>query len=179
MFVKLCGIRSLYDLENAIELGFDAFGIVLTKKSKRFLNFEAAIKLAEYAKGKIKSVAVAYNFTEIEEIYKNFDYLQLYSPVNADNLIYSSNDLKNINEPCKYFMYDNSHGKGIYTKVPSEFLEIKNKLIIAGGLNPNNIRKTVKKYKPFGVDVSSGVEKYGLKQFELMKKFVCEAKNAN
>ena len=36
--------------------------------------------------------------------------------------------------------------------------EIKNNLIIAGGLNSNNITSLIKSYKPYGVDLASGVE---------------------
>lgn len=176
MFVKICGIKSLYDLENSINLGFDAFGIVLTRKSKRFVDFDLAKKLVSYSKGKIKSVAVAYNFNEIKEIYEHFDYIQLYNYVDKENLIFSSGNMEEFNMSCKYFLYDKSHGKGKFEKLPDNLMQINRKLIIAGGLNPENVKNVVKKFKPFGVDVSSGVERQGLKEYELMKKFIEGAK---
>ncbi len=49
-------------------------------------------------------------------------------------------------------------------------------VILAGGLNPANVREAVKSVRPAGVDVHTGVEnKTGRKDYELLKKFVDEA----
>ena len=49
-------------------------------------------------------------------------------------------------------------------------------IIIAGGLNPENIGQVIRELNPYGVDVSTGVEKdYGIKDKEKVKKFVAEA----
>ncbi|MHB8905709.1 MAG: phosphoribosylanthranilate isomerase [Melioribacteraceae bacterium] len=50
-------------------------------------------------------------------------------------------------------------------------------VIIAGGLNPANVKKAILEIHPAGVDVHTGVEsKYGRKDYELVKKFVEESK---
>ena len=50
-------------------------------------------------------------------------------------------------------------------------------LIMAGGLNSSNVRKAVEQVRPFGVDVSSGVErKPGVKDMEKMQVFIEEAR---
>jgi len=48
---------------------------------------------------------------------------------------------------------------------------------MAGGLNSSNVRKAVNQVRPFGVDVSSGVErKPGIKDMEKMQVFIEEAR---
>ena len=52
-------------------------------------------------------------------------------------------------------------------------------LIISGGLNPDNVYETIKAVKPYGVDVSSGIESSpGRKNIELMEQFIAEVRRA-
>ncbi|MGB9677355.1 MAG: phosphoribosylanthranilate isomerase [Candidatus Ratteibacteria bacterium] len=53
-----------------------------------------------------------------------------------------------------------------------------NKIFIAGGINPENAKEIIKKYRPFGIDVASGVEiAPGIKDIEKIKKLIEEVKN--
>lgn len=55
-------------------------------------------------------------------------------------------------------------------KIPEE---IEKQIFVAGGLSHTNIKELILKYKPWGVDVSSGIEsEKGKKSETLMKKFV-------
>ncbi len=55
--------------------------------------------------------------------------------------------------------------------------EIAGPIILAGGLNPDNVTEAVRAVRPFAVDVASGVEKSpGRKDPELMRNFVLRAK---
>ena len=55
-----------------------------------------------------------------------------------------------------------------------------NHILIAGGLNPQNIQKLILKHNPWGIDVSSGIESTKRKKsFTLMKKFIENVKIAD
>ena len=52
-------------------------------------------------------------------------------------------------------------------------------LILAGGLTPRNVRHAIQQVKPYGVDVSSGVENIeGMKDHHMMKEFIRMSKEA-
>ncbi|MCC4769303.1 hypothetical protein FXV91_03530 [Methanosarcina sp. DH2] len=59
----------------------------------------------------------------------------------------------------------------------SEFPKIK--FILAGGLNPENVRSSISKIRPYGVDVNSGTRgKDSTKDICKIKKFIEQAKNS-
>ena len=54
------------------------------------------------------------------------------------------------------------------------------KIILAGGLNPDNVLDAIKIINPIAVDVSSGVEKSpGIKNKDLIKKFIQNVQKFN
>jgi phosphoribosylanthranilate isomerase len=70
-------------------------------------------------------------------------------------------------------------GKGIANKEIENLNLPWNKIFIAGGINPENVKDIIKKFKPFGIDVASGVEiAPGIKDIEKIKKLIEEVKNA-
>ncbi|MFP3908731.1 MAG: phosphoribosylanthranilate isomerase [Halobacteriota archaeon] len=73
-----------------------------------------------------------------------------------------------------YFLLDTGNGSGKLhdLRVSKEIVEkVKEKIILAGGLDPVNVSEIAGYVKPFGVDVSSGVERCNMKNEQLIKDF--------
>jgi phosphoribosylanthranilate isomerase len=77
----------------------------------------------------------------------------------------------------EYFIYDASIGSGVFQQFPKWIKDMAGKVIIAGGLTKENVCSVIQDIKPFGVDVSSGVEKDGVKDFRMMKEFIDTVRN--
>ena len=179
MFVKICGIKDFKIAQAAISLGYDAIGVILHKKSKRYVPPEDAIKIANFCKGKIKTVCVGLTLKEVVKCVNYFDFVQLYEHANLKNLIFATSTPPD-NNNFQFLMYDKSKGSGKFFKhLPDWLNRFRDKLIISGGLNEENVYDVIVRYKPFGVDVSSAVESSeGKKDFLKMKKFIEQCKKA-
>jgi phosphoribosylanthranilate isomerase len=179
MFVKVCGIRTRGQIDWAVELGYSAVGVVLHPPSPRYCAPEAAASLAAYARGRIASVAVGVSFEEVSEVYDGFDFAQIYEYRCMERLILAGVQLPERSDYA-YFLYDASRGSGEFDQLPEWLFSIRERLIVSGGLNPYNVGPVIRKFMPFGVDVSSGVETGpGLKDYSLMKKFMEEVAHAS
>ncbi len=172
MFTKVCGLKSKEQIDKAIEYGYDAIGIVTYAKSKRYCPSEDAVKLAEYAKGKIKSFVVGINYSDVKEAAPAFDYTQIYEMKQVPNLVLASKEMPPSGLNYEYFVYDASIGSGVFKEFPEWIKNSSDKLLVAGGLNKDNVCNVMRKIRPFGVDVSSGVEKDGVKDLTMMKEFI-------
>ena len=172
MFTKVCGLKTKKQIDKAIEYGYNAIGIVTYIKSKRFCPPEMAIELAEYAKGRIKSFVVGLNYSDVEECAPHFDYTQIYEMKQVPNLVLASKEMPPPDLKYEYFIYDASIGSGVFKEFPEWIKNRSNKLLVAGGLTKDNVCDVIREIQPFGVDVSSGVEKDGVKDLKMMKEFM-------
>jgi phosphoribosylanthranilate isomerase len=178
MFIKVCGLTSKKQIDWAIELGYTAVGIVLHQPSVRYCNPGMARELADHAQGKITVIAVGLDFKEVKDVYDNFDYIQIYSYEKLDRLILAGTEVP-ADKEFSYFLYDMSRGSGEYHEPPRWILDMRERLIISGGLNVKNVTDVIHRFEPYGIDVSSGVEKErGIKSYSLMKKFISEVNHA-
>ena len=195
--IKLCGFKHLDDIIFASSLNINYLGMIFVQNLPRTIELQTAIKAIKICKrNDIKSVGVFLDqgASEIEEILKkvDLDIIQLhgrenieqYTYLNKDIIktIHASEDLLNqVNkldfDNIKYLRdatdTDCRGGTGntfdwkLLEDIPVE------KLFIAGGLKPDNIRDLLDKYTPKCVDVSSGIEKnLTFKDQKLMIDFV-------
>lgn len=199
MKVKICGIRDISTALFAIENGADALGFVFAE-SKRKINPEAAGEIIRELPGEVLKIGVFVNETKatIEEIAKvsGINVIQLHGdetpefcssfslPVIKALSVGSPDDLSQLDEfSCEYILLDSPKGKyrggngisfdwSILNKNPMQ----DKKMILAGGLNPENVGEGIKAANPYMVDVSSGVETEGKKDPEKIKRFIDNAK---
>lgn len=172
-FIKVCGLTTKEQIDWAIELGYDAIGVVVSPKSKRYCAPDAAIALAEHARGKIMSFAVALTHEETRNVGEYFDIIQLYEMADIPNLAYSSSNPPHPSASYEYYFYDASVGSGVYEAIPDWVRNVPGKVVLAGGLNSSNVGSVIEILDPFGIDVSSSLEiAPGIKSREKMAEFI-------
>lgn len=177
--VKICGITCIDDIDYINNLKPDFAGFVMFfEKSRRNLAPEKAAELVKMLDGRIKSVAVTVSPTaEQVKIISDlgFDYIQIHGDVSDDVL--ESSELPiirafNVTDMDMFSRYSGNPkiagyvfdaltpGSGktfdwsLLPKIPDD----GKILLLAGGLNPENVQEAIKTVHPYGVDVSSGVE---------------------
>lgn len=202
--VKICGITQLDDALAAVHYGADALGFVFYDKSPRFLNIEQADIIFNNIPPFINKVAL---FVNAEHDYVNdaldklsIDVLQFHG--DEDEAFCSSfnkpylkairmRDTTNLNDIADTYSsasgllldaFDSAQYGGTgqtfnWSLVPKQ---CNLPIILAGGLNTQNVYDAVQNTGVYAVDVSSGVEKSkGLKDHQLIKQFMHEVKRAN
>ncbi|WP_172840456.1 phosphoribosylanthranilate isomerase [Virgibacillus phasianinus] len=198
MLVKTCGIMTNEAASTAVLSGADLIGFVFAP-SKRYMAPEQAAEIAKTLPSPIKKVGVFVNETAktITAIAGKvgLDYIQLHGDepaAFAEQLPYpiikafpatqeSLAELKDY--PCDYYLIDspfggNRGGNGtVFDWTVLKDLNVDtNKLILAGGLTPENVQEAISMTAPVGVDVSSGIETNGRKDLSKIQKFIKQAK---
>lgn len=193
--VKICGIKEVEHVKACVEAGATWIGFMFAE-SKRKITIEQAKELAQHVPPHVKTVGVFVNPTakQVQEAVEKvgLNYVQYHGneePSFIESLGYPSikafsvrsyEDVEKArNYNVDYYLFDSpgtkfAGGSGkIFNWTLLDQLSIpKEKVILAGGLNPNNVKDAVERVKPFGVDVSSGVEQNGRKNSELIKQFI-------
>ncbi|MFC6012013.1 phosphoribosylanthranilate isomerase [Nocardia lasii] len=172
MFVKVCGLTTQQQIDWAIELGYSAIGVMVTRKSKRYRTPDQARALADYARGRIATFAVALEADEVAEVADAFDIVQLYQWTDLPNLAFCSATPPEPEQTSEYFFYDASAGSGVFEEFPDWVRAQPGRVVLAGGLDHDNVAAVIDRHHPYGVDVSSSVESApGVKSYDLMRRF--------
>ncbi|MBU3161188.1 phosphoribosylanthranilate isomerase [Clostridium frigoris] len=194
--IKICGIRRPCDIEYLNELLPEYAGFVFAK-SKRQVDMEHAYKLIKNLNEGIQKVGVfvdqdpfvvlkiakklqlkvlQFHGHETQEYINKFRDYEIWKALKINNI-------KSISEishyKCAKFLLDNSiSGSGesfnwnlAYKKVDG------NTIMLAGGLTSENVVHGITTLNPYGVDVSSGVETDGFKDYTKIKEFIKKVRN--
>lgn len=151
------------------------------KKIGVFVNED--IRVVKEIADTVKLYALQFHGNEDEKYVSNFKEYRVWKSmsINVDtvNVEDYENEISKINESLVQAIVLDSISKNKFGGSGVSFdwdivkkLSIKKKLILAGGLNSNNILEAINKVKPYAVDVSSGVETDGFKDFYKIKKFI-------
>jgi phosphoribosylanthranilate isomerase len=175
MWIKVCGMTSEQAVETALHERADAIGFVFAP-SVRQLEPARAAQLAVPARGRILCVAVTLHPSQaaIDQILREFspdilqtdlsDIAQLRLPAQLTVLpvVRAGNSLAGTVPgmlPPRILFEGPRSGTGMATDLRQAIpLARRTQLILAGGLTPHNVGAAIAAVRPFGVDVSSGVE---------------------
>ena len=193
--VKICGITNLSDALTACEAGADALGFVFYKKSPRYIEPQNAKEIVEKLPPFVKKVGLFVNeapaFIDETIVESCMDLAQLHFEVSKEFLgklktsyievvrAKNKNDIVGLPKD-RYFFVDafvESYG-GEGKRINLNWFDGVDcsKLILAGGLDENNVKEAMK-YGFYGVDISSGVEREkGIKDHNKIKNFINKVK---
>ena len=209
MLIKICGIKSEETLLCCENNNVNFFGMIFYPKSSRNISFENASILQKKSESlNINGVGVFVNknINELEKLIKDLKlrFVQLHGSESEEYIktlkkndviiiktisISDNNDLSKIYEykSADYLLFDykplkgelpGGNSKSFDWKILKE-LDTNKPWFISGGINTNNIKQIIYDINPFGIDLSSGVEKeLGIKDNHIINNFIEKIKNA-
>ena len=199
---KICRITNIEDARGAEDAGAYAIGLVFYKKSPRYISIDTAKEIVAHINQPLNSVGLFvdadrdYICSVLEQI--DLDILQFHGQESEQTCAFFNkpyikairmNDDTSLPEEvekyssAKALLLDTyveglSGGTGKvfdWNMIPKN---LKKPIILAGGLNVDNVKDAIKKVNPYAVDVSGGVEiEKGKKDPDKIKEFINETLN--
>ena len=190
--IKFCGLSRNCDIETANVLSPDYVGFVFAKNSRRCVSFARAKELKALLAPGILTVGVFVNedprtvaalleagVIDAAQLHgdEDTDYIRGLKSLTKAPLIKafglrSIHDLPAVERSPADLVLLDSPGGGTGRLFDWQLLEdIQRPYFLAGGLSAENVGKAIARLRPFGVDVSSGIETGGYKDREKMTAF--------
>ncbi len=195
--IKICGITSYDDACVAVEAGADAVGFILVNGTPRYMTPEAVAAIIDRLPPFIATVGIFIDRTpeDIDQIVRacGLSLVQLHgneSPAQCRSLrvpfvkairVQGEHDLKSMQDypQARAFLLDTyvadrpgGTGKTFPWEIAAKAAQ-QARVILSGGLTPDNVASAVAQVRPYAVDVCSGVEERpGRKDHRKVREFI-------
>jgi phosphoribosylanthranilate isomerase len=200
--VKICGITNVEDMLLACLSGADAIGLVFYAPSKRHVDIDQAVLIAEHLPPFVQLVGL---FVDASKDYID----RVLSAVPLQMIQFHGDETEHFCQSfkCNYIkaipmkpgiipselmnQYPSAQGFLLDTFIPGQpggtgqtfdwglFPDYHKPLILAGGLDADNVKVAIETVKPYAVDISGGVElSPGKKSAGKLQAFIANAKRA-
>jgi phosphoribosylanthranilate isomerase len=198
--VKICGLMESQHVKTAVDAGADAIGFVFAP-SRRQVTIAEAQKLAKGIPPGVLKIGVFVDASrdEIEKTYREvpLDFVQFHGDERSDFIktiglpsikvlsVCSSEDTRQAAQyETDYLLFDapgtdfkGGSGMTFDWQLMKDVGVQPDKVILAGGLNVDNVAQAIRAVNPYMVDVSSGVESKGRKDGNLIRAFIKTVKD--
>ena len=197
--IKICGITSVDMALVAADAGADAIGLVFVPQSPRYVLPGPAQRIAKALPPLLSAVGVFLNPSDPDLANWRGSWVQMHGNEEEPQLARVAQNRRIIKglrfdraqvrrwEKCPHvtgLLIDGSEGgdgKTFNHELLAEILpSLSTPVILAGGLSPQNVGDAIRLLRPFGVDVSSGVESSrGVKDASLIREFCAAVREAD
>ncbi len=202
--VKICGITRPEDADAAARAGADAIGLVFYPPSPRHVDLARAARIARGLPPFVSVVALFVNadHEQIEEVLASLpvDIIQFHGSECPDycagfgkpwlKAIAMKTGVDPLAEAERYAaasaLLVDTYRPGVpggtgeafdWRRIPAE---LAGRIVLAGGLRPDNVAEAVRQVRPWAVDVSGGVERgKGIKDAQKIADFIQQVKRAD
>ncbi|WP_342539352.1 phosphoribosylanthranilate isomerase [Sporosarcina sp. FSL K6-1540] len=198
--VKICGLMESQHVKTAVDAGVDAIGFVFAP-SRRQVTIAKAQEMAKNIPPGVLKIGVFVDASQddIEQTFREvpLDFVQFHGDESSDFIekvglpsikvlsVYSDEDAKRFaHYETDYFLFDTpgtdfkgGSGKTFDWQLMKDAGVQSDKVILAGGLNADNVAQAIRTVQPYMVDVSSGVEVMRRKDDKLIRAFIKAVKD--
>lgn len=187
--IKFCGIQPTTDLPFINQLALDYIGMVFAQNSRRFVTIAQARKINEILNPSIKKVGVFVNAPEelIRQIVaeKLIDLIQLHGQedelmiqhyqmtfhlpiIKAFSIQTPQDVLEASQSTADYLLFDYQQAGSGQSFDWRLIQQVNRPYFLAGGIKPENLKAALA-FKPYTIDLSSGIESNGIKNNQKMQ----------